>query len=404
MKNYDERVESVFRKYEARLAEQKRRKKLICRTVSIGVGAAAVICIGVYTNALKAPDRPTAESSGLISNTTEAVTSTYEKSVQTSTNTTAATKQTTKTASVTAETTADRSTAASSETVTVKSTSYAVTAVTTAFNTVSTVQTSEKTTAMKTTSHTTNTTAVHTESATTNTTSTVKVPETTTKISTSEVVTTTAFVPNTGTTTTIPHTYTDDTFMYVREFLSNDIYLKSGVNVDESQFSMHLMNTYVTEVATGYEEDVELYELKGVDRKCAVAIKYLSADKCPVYLNTSYEPDTLDDMLRDMAITEQMTFGENNIRSIAEKKYYTVSAEKIMNILNECSHAENTKESLNDIKRDLVIFAKLPYMKYNVSFAISKQGYITTNIIENGASFYIGTEKAEEYINYLLEK
>ena len=113
---------------------------------------------------------------------------------------------------------------------------------------------------------------------------------------------------------------------------------------------------------------------------------------------------TVNDMLEDMAITEQMTFSENNIRSTAEKKYYTVSAEKIMNILNECSQAENTKESLNDIKRDLVIFAKLPYMKYNVSFSISKQGYITTNIIENGASFYIGTEKAEEYINYLLEK
>ena len=398
MDRYEKKARSIMKCGDEIIAERKRRKALILRSCALGAGAAAILGIGICANALKPPKKPTAESSVIITNTAEAITTSAESTVQTSVKSVTTQMQSSAATSAQTETVTAKSTDKSAETVPVKFTS----AVTTAFHTAGTVWTSEKTTV----NETTNTTAVTVNSTLASSISMATISEATSQSSNSKavVITTTAFQPPNGTSTvsTRPYVYSDRSFMYVQAVGENDIYLKSGANADDNQIGEFINKRDVCEVDSAHSEDVEIYELNSIDRKCAVVIKYLSANACPIYLNTSYEPDTLGDMLSDMAITEQMTFGEDNIRSTAEKKYYTVSAEKILNILIENQSAVNTKESLNDIKRDVIIFSKLPYMKYNVSFAISKQGYITTNIIDRGASFYIGEDKALEYIEYLL--
>ena len=109
-------------------------------------------------------------------------------------------------------------------------------------------------------------------------------------------------------------------------------------------------------------------------------------------------------MLDDMGLTEEMNFGAQNIRVPSEKAYYDVSADRIMSVLNDCRDAVNTHESISTISRDMIIFPEISYMRYSTSFYISEQGYITTNIIDHGASFYIGEDKAQRCIEYLLEK
>ena len=72
MKSYDEIADSIIKKYEHRLAERKRRKAIIMRSTALGLGAAAIVGVGICANALKPPKKPTAESSAIIAETTAA--------------------------------------------------------------------------------------------------------------------------------------------------------------------------------------------------------------------------------------------------------------------------------------------------------------------------------------------
>ena len=399
MNKYEKCATSLMQLGDKIIAEKKHRKAIIMRSTALSLGAAAIIGLGICANALKPPKKPTAENSVYITETTAAASDTPEtnapspieqekadtKPVQTSKT------EETKTSAATASKTYAKTTAKAE--VSKASSDFRSTATK---QTVSASAESVKTTARTVPQLSNMTVTQVTADVTTSTANSHKTTTQTTNATSPKIITTTARQPSTElpVSTTRPYAYNDNTFMYVKEALSSDVYLKSGVNANDSQIGTLLMNTDIAEVGTDNSENVEIYELKGVNSNCAVVIKYPSANACPVYMSTSYEPETLGEMLADMAIQEMMTFGNNNVRSTTKKKYYTVSGEKIFNILNENSQAENTKESVDSIKRDVIIFAKLPYTKYNVSFAISKQGYITTNIIDKGATFYIGEESA----------
>ena len=69
MKSYDETIESIFRKYDERVAQKKRRAAIFRRTAAIIAGTAAVIGIGLSTFVLRPPKKPLPGSS-IISETT----------------------------------------------------------------------------------------------------------------------------------------------------------------------------------------------------------------------------------------------------------------------------------------------------------------------------------------------
>ena len=103
MKSYDERIESIFRKYDERRAEKKRRRTLLLRSCAIGAGAAAVIGIGLTTYALRPPKKPAPSQSGIVAETetTSAETTAASTSPSTAASQTTTTVRTTATAEVT---------------------------------------------------------------------------------------------------------------------------------------------------------------------------------------------------------------------------------------------------------------------------------------------------------------
>lgn len=382
MRSYEEMAENILKKYNSHI---ERKRKIIRSAAAVGLGAAAVLGIGIFTNVMKPPKRPIPEQSGIITESSETVTTSAVTSVQ-------ATSKPSLTSEV--------STAQTTETVSTQTTSKVTSAkadiTSSAAGTVQT--TSIRTTAM---------TTIHTSAAApdTNGHHTTTASDTTSPRSETTTYQTFTTAPQPIVTTTVPHGSSDSRFMYIQIADEEQVYLKSGTDANAGQIGDMIKKADVKEVngATDKTEKAEIYKLKGVDAKCAVIVKFSSSTTCSVYLNTAYEPETLGDMMNDMALSSQMSFGEKNVRSTSEKKYYTVSAEKIFKVLNENASAVNTKEDISAIGRDLIIFVDIPYMRYNMSFAISKQGYITTGIVDCGASFYIGEEKAQSIINYLLE-
>ncbi len=133
MNKYEKCATSLMQLGDKIIAEKKHRKAIIMRSTALSLGAAAIIGVGICANALKPPKKPTAESSGIISNTTEAVTTSAEIIVQTSAKTAATQKHSTVTASVSTEAVTAQAISSYTENSTVKPTSTA--AVTSALKT-----------------------------------------------------------------------------------------------------------------------------------------------------------------------------------------------------------------------------------------------------------------------------
>ncbi len=66
MKSYEQIADSILEKYNSRLEAKRRRNKIIFRSAAVLSGAAAVIGMGIFTTALKAPKMPDPVKPGII--------------------------------------------------------------------------------------------------------------------------------------------------------------------------------------------------------------------------------------------------------------------------------------------------------------------------------------------------
>ena len=65
-----------------------------------------------------------------------------------------------------------------------------------------------------------------------------------------------------------------------------------------------------------HEMDVEVFEIQGVDSKCAVAVRFTEPDSSVngmdhvyAYMNTDYSPGTLGELIRDLGLEKQLEIG-----------------------------------------------------------------------------------------------
>lgn len=168
MKSYEELEANAYKKAEMLISRQKRRRLIMLRSGAVGLGAAAILGIGIFTNVMKPPKRPTPEQSGIITESSEMVTTsaaetTAEKTTASVTASTAATEVHTAAATSvskaagTARTTAVRTTAQTSPTSTAVTVTRTTAIITTAKQT-STAATAPQTSAKTTSAWTTNVT------------------------------------------------------------------------------------------------------------------------------------------------------------------------------------------------------------------------------------------------------
>lgn len=146
MDRYEKSAEFLMKRGDEILAERKRRKAMILRSFAIGVGAAAVLGVGLTTYALRPPKKPTPSQSAMIVETENklAETTVAQTSSSTTVSKTTATKQVTTAVSTTATTSSARQNVTTVPTTSRASRTSATAARTTeaAVNTTAVVQTS----------------------------------------------------------------------------------------------------------------------------------------------------------------------------------------------------------------------------------------------------------------------
>lgn len=163
-----------------------------------------------------------------------------------------------------------------------------------------------------------------------------------------------------------------------------------------------------------YTKNAEVYSVKDISSECVVAVKLQGVDACYAYTNPFYKPETLGDFIADLNLKELLSFGtvSYNYDEIKGKTYINERVEftdvtdetiwqkllydtTLKNVHSDEKFYESTVVSIG-INVDLLGYE-------NIGLWISEDGYMHTNILDTGKTFFIGKEKLNEITNYLLD-
>lgn len=429
MKSYEELEANAYKKAEMIISRQKHCKLIMLRSGAIGLGAAAVLGIGIFTNVMKPPKRPTPDQPGIITESSETVTTSEVAATETTAvNTTAIATSTKATTSKASNSDVQTSSAA-------KTTAYitvAVTNKTTAVTAKTTGNVQSGTTSVATTASAMTTVRPATTTRSVSTTTgfepeaTGARPQVTTTVPDEEILPSlTSTAPQATTTVTykeeFPELTTTDpdattTAYNYESFImenfhtvaveDNGIYyemLAKTYNSNEIGKKIKDITLIPKKMRENFPEKVnaEVYEIKNIDTECNVAVKFEGLNEYRLYHNARYSPKTLGEMLDKLNLYENMSFGTAYVG--VEHIQYEFDTDMIWKILL----SDRESRCVRDFAlpgNDMAITVHVPFFGMtNLSFGVSKEGYIRTNIIAGGVCFYVGKDKTQAFFNYVLE-
>ncbi len=158
-----------------------------------------------------------------------------------------------------------------------------------------------------------------------------------------------------------------------------------------------------------YTQTGKIYSIRNISTDCAVAVKIGEESTYYVYVNSDYAPQTLGDFINDLDLRSTLIFGNaykdtyeftDTSSSHTRRTYEDFDDSIIWDMLLSDTKASRTEyeNTLNGID----ISISLPLLGYNnISFDITDDGYIVTNILNTQKCFFIGTEKSAEFNEYL---
>ncbi len=199
-----------------------------------------------------------------------------------------------------------------------------------------------------------------------------------------------------------------------REIKLGDITYSSQVNeIDEE----HLLSFISEEKMSGYDiyedktyyENGRIYSIEHINPKCAVAVQIGEDKAYYIFVNYMYEPKTLGDFINDIDLKNTVVFGEAYDESYEFTETYSKYTTKIYenfddsiiwDILLSDTTVKNTE--YNHPYDRIGISTNLPILGYkNISFSVTTDGYIITNILNTQKCFFVGKDKTDAFAEYL---
>lgn len=169
--------------------------------------------------------------------------------------------------------------------------------------------------------------------------------------------------------------------------------------------------------ATGYDaytdqtmqKDFTAYRINGVSTDYAVAV-WLPNGSAYAYRSRDYFPATLGQLFTDLNITDRMIFDSayayGNTLGRDERTYYTLSqwdVDRFLEVFYSCGDAPATWSGpgLNQLLSIAVFVPEVGVE--NLALGITSDGYVWTNLVMRGCSFYVGTERAEALYRIIVD-
>lgn len=162
---------------------------------------------------------------------------------------------------------------------------------------------------------------------------------------------------------------------------------------------------------TVHTMEAAVYAINNISAECAVAVLFDGETDYYVYVNTEYQPETLGDFITDLNLKETLSFGsvyydwKTEDKPVTTIEFVDLEASRVWEMLL-------SDESLKAIKDNdamwlgdkMSVSVNIPLLGYeNIGLWVTEEGYLVTNILSTAKVFDLGTEKTEQFINYVVE-
>lgn len=154
-----------------------------------------------------------------------------------------------------------------------------------------------------------------------------------------------------------------------------------------------------------------LYVVQDFPQECVVAVQFEGRDEYYVYVNSYYRPETLGDFIEDLNLRNIASFGSVWYSFWDAGEYTTVEfvdlADSVVwEMLLSDTDVQNVYQDgwSGEHPVAMSISVDIPLLGYkNISLAVTEDGYLTTNILDTGKAFFIGEEKVQAFMEYVIE-
>lgn len=142
----------------------------------------------------------------------------------------------------------------------------------------------------------------------------------------------------------------------------------------------------------------DLFSLEGFSEELVIGVKFSGDDRIFPYINVFYQPETLGELLEAIDYDNTVSFGSMTLYRGTNFPVNDKNAKDIKDYLLSDSESKNLGDlTVSDNCVTASIYCRELGIE-NKSFRISKDGYITTNIIGYQYVFYVGKEKTADFL------
>ena len=139
----------------------------------------------------------------------------------------------------------------------------------------------------------------------------------------------------------------------------------------------------------------DVFKIKNISNNCNSALKFEGSDIYYIYFNIDYYPQTLGEFMDDTDIGNTLSI--NNMYVKGSSAISENAREVLLTLFNNCREVRNIADPSHH-KYIVSFSAGIPILGVNnKSIALTDDGFLITNIMEYGYSFYIGEEKVNEF-------
>lgn len=161
---------------------------------------------------------------------------------------------------------------------------------------------------------------------------------------------------------------------------------------------------------TVHKAGVTVYEINNISAKCAAAVQFEGRTDYFVYVNSEYQPETLGGFIKDLNLKETLSFGAAYYNLGKDDSVVTVEFEDLEDqTVWEMLLADESLEAVPDsgniwLGSKMSVSVDIPLLGYeNIGLWVTEDGYLVTNILDTAKIFDLGSEKTEQFVNYVLE-
>ena len=196
---------------------------------------------------------------------------------------------------------------------------------------------------------------------------------------------------------------------------NNTIYSTTVNSIEKDNIGDLLTEVTLTgieqQTGTQHQINASVFAINGISTDTAVAISFEGNNEWYTYINPYYQPDTLSQFLEDLNLKHIISFGSAWYQAPKNNGEYALI--EFVNLVDitvwEMLLSDTTLPAIKDFDSHnfaslMSISVDIPLLGYhNISLSVTEDGYLTTNILDTGKAFFLGTEKVNQFVTYVLE-